>query len=277
MFRKSERSWKCRNIFDVVPTVERSLQTVDQALTLLEHLAGCQEPRSLTRLAQELGTSKPRMHRLLATLRGRGFVAQDPETLRYSFGPSSTRLVEQWRVGLSATEACLPVVRALWQRTEETILLAVYRGGQAVVIEKLDSPRPVLARSELGATLPLHAVSTGKVLLASRSDAEIETIMRSGLTRYTPDTRVDPESLWAEIGRIRRLGYAINKEGYRPGVCGVAAPVRDSRGGSVAAAIGVCAPATRFSKDLVFLRDQVLAAATAASHALGGMSEVVAA
>lgn len=246
-----------------------SLQTVDQALVLLEHLARSSTPCTLTTLAREQGTSKARMHRLLAALKARGFVSQDEETHRYSFGPACTRIAELWRQGVSASEVCLPIARALWERTEETILLAVYQDGQAVVIEKLDSPRPVLARSLLGAVMPLHAVSTGKVLLASRPDAEIERLIGTGLPSYTRSTCTDPKKLWAEIRRIRRLGFAVNCEGYRPGVSGVAAPVRWSPTGAVAAALGICLPSSRFAADFIALRDQVIEAGARASELLG--------
>lgn len=244
------------------------LHTVDQSLALLEHLAGCHEPQTLTRLSTELGTSKAQMHRLLSTLKEHDFVSQDA-TSRYSFGFACSRLAELSRLGLSAIELCLPVMRALWRASEETILLAVFQGDRAVVVEKLDSPRPVLARSLLGSALPLHAVSTGKVLLASRPDGEIERFLARGLTRYTPATCTDPSQLWLELREIRRSGFAANREGYREGVGGVAAPVRLSRTGRVAAALAICAPVERFARDFVSLRDQVVAAAGSASDALG--------
>lgn len=243
------------------------LYTVSQALALLEHLAGCHEPQPLTRLSADLGTSKAQMHRLLSTLKEHDFVSQDA-TSRYSFGFACSRLAELSRLGLSAIDLCLPFMRALWQASEETILLAVFQGDRAVVVEKLDSPRPVLARSLLGSSLPLHAVSTGKVLLASRTDAEIERFLAHGLTRYTPATCTDPAKLWREIREIRRVGYAVNREGYREGVGGVAAPLHMSRTGRVAAALAICAPAERFARDFVSLRDHLLRAASAASEAL---------
>lgn len=246
------------------------LQTVDQALALLGDLAISGTPRTLTALAREHGTSKARMHRLLAALKERGFVSQDDETHRYSFGPACMVLSEQWRRKISAGEVCLPVARALSERTEETILLAVHQDGRAVVVEKIDSPRPVLARSQLGAVLPLHAVSTGKVLLASRPDAEIERLIARGLPRYTRGTCVDPAKLWTEIRRIRRVGFAVNCEGYRPGVSGVAAAVLSSPTGPVVAALGVCVPSVRFAADFISLRDQVLEAAARASELLSG-------
>lgn len=244
------------------------LSTVDQALDLLEHLASCHEPQTLTRLSRDMGTSKAQMHRLLTTLKERQFVSQD-ELSRYGFGFACSRLAEVSRLGLSAIERCLPVMRALWQASEETILLAVYQGDRAVVVEKIDSPRPVLARSLVGSALPLHAVSTGKVLLANRPDAEIDRLLSAELTRYTPATCTNVTQLRDELKGIRRNGFAVNREGYREGVGGVAAPVRFSRNGPVAAALAICAPVERFARDFASLRRQVLSAAAAASDALG--------
>lgn len=245
------------------------LQSVDQALAVLERLASSGSGRTLTSLAREFETSKARMHRLLATMKSRDFVVQDAETLRYRFGSACPRLVQASRAGSSLQELCLPALRRLWAATEETILFAVYQDGCAVVVEKLDSPRPVLARSLLGAVLPVHAVSTGKVLLASRTDAEIDRILAAGLERFTPATCADPRRLRAELDRIRRVGYAVNRDGYRTGVSGVAAPVRWSRRGVVAAAVAVCAPSSRFVGEARALRDEVVAAADEASDALG--------
>ena len=245
------------------------LNTVDQALAVLEHLARCPEPQTLTRLAQEHGTSKARMHRILTTLRGRGFVWQEEDTARYRFGSTCAMLTESAHVGTSVTEACLPALRALWSATQETVLLAVYHDGRAVVVEKTDSNRPVIARPELGLTIPLHAVSAGKVLLAGRSDEEVERVIAKGLQRFTPGTNADPDELRTEIEEIRRAGFAVNREGYKAGVCGVAAPVRRSTDGETVAAIAVCLPDIRFAASFEFLRKSVIAAARDASLALG--------
>ena len=153
------------------------LTTVDEALAVLEHLAHCPEPQTLTRLAQEHGTSKARMHRILTTLRARGFVWQEEETARYRFGSTCALLADSALVGTSVTEACLPALRTLWTATHETVLLAVYHDERAIIVQQIDSSQPVIARSELGLTIPLHAVSAGKVLLASRPDKEIERLI----------------------------------------------------------------------------------------------------
>jgi DNA-binding IclR family transcriptional regulator len=249
------------------------LSTVEQALAVLRHLAGSPEPETLTRLAGEHATSKSRMHRILVTLRETGFASQDAGTARYQFGPMCGALAARHQASNSLTEVCLPAIRALWRTTEETVLLVVYQNERAVVVSQTESPRSVLARSELGVLLPVHAFSAGKVLLASRTDEEVDRILARGLERFTDSTCVDPDALRSEIDEIRRRGYAVNREEYRPGVGGVAAPVHRPGESAAVAAIGVCLPDHRFSAEFEFLKTAVVTAAAEASAALGASVE----
>lgn len=250
------------------------LKSVNQALAVLEHLAGASEPQAVTTLSRRFGTSKATMHRLLTTLRARGYVVRDPITARYGFGLTAGRLAQQAGVAECLTEACAPVMRWLWRTTQETVLLAVRDGDQAVIVEKLDSPRPVLATYSLGRLMPLHAVSTGMVLLAHLPDSEVEEILAGGLAEYTERTPSTAEDVWDEIRSVRRKGYAINRERFRDGVSGVAAPVRGRDPRRAAAALAVCVPSSRFDPEVDSLREAVAAAAGRASEGLTTATDV---
>jgi DNA-binding IclR family transcriptional regulator len=246
-----------------------TLKSVDHALAVMEYLAGAPDPQTLTALSRRFGISKASMHRLLATLRARGYVVKDPITARYGFGLTATRLAQQAGAAESLTEACWPAMRWLWKRTEETVMLAVRDGDTAVVVEKLDSCRPVLATYSLGRLMPLHAVSSGMALLASFPDAEIREILASAdLTEYTPKSVTTADAVWHDIRSTRLKGYAVNREHFRDGVCGVAAPVHGLDPRRAVAAIAACVPAIRFEPQLDSLCELVVAAAVRASEAL---------
>ncbi len=244
------------------------LQTVDDALTLMEYLARTGTFHSLSAICRDRDLSKARAYRLLATLKTRDYVVQDPYSRQYGFGPACARLVGDARQGVTVTAACADATRWLWSETEETTYLAVFEAGQAVVIDKLDSPKPVVATSALGRVLPLHTVSAGKVLLASRPDSEIENLITSLTASHIGKNATFSHRLWADIQKVRRERYAVNREGFRDGVSGVAAPVRWGQDGSVVAAMAVCVPEVRFSDSMAHLRMAVLKAADMASHSL---------
>jgi DNA-binding IclR family transcriptional regulator len=81
---------------------------------------------------------------------------------------------------------------------------------------------------------------------------------------------IDPAALQEELAKIRGRGYAMDDEEYELGVRGIASPIRDDSGNSVAA-VGVNGPAQRLTKNrLRALAEHVNAAAKAISLRLGG-------
>ena len=67
------------------PTPDRELgaTSVEKALMVCEALSAQPDGQSVTELARELGLPPSTAHRLLAVLRGRGYVRQDESTARY--------------------------------------------------------------------------------------------------------------------------------------------------------------------------------------------------
>ncbi|MBI3121113.1 MAG: helix-turn-helix domain-containing protein, partial [candidate division NC10 bacterium] len=68
------------------PTSRYAVKAVDKALRILETLGKNSVELSLVELSRHLNIEKSTLHRLLATLDGRGFVGKDPASLRYSLG-----------------------------------------------------------------------------------------------------------------------------------------------------------------------------------------------
>jgi IclR family acetate operon transcriptional repressor len=96
---------------------------------------------------------------------------------------------------------------------------------------------------------PLAASANGKAILATRSHAEIETLLDRGLSAYTPTTVTDREELLAELETIRRRGYATNSEEWRSGVSAVAAAIT-ADGGPAVAGISLSMPSQRMNRKL---------------------------
>ena len=90
---------------------------------------------------------------------------------------------------------------------------------------------------------------------------------------FTPKTLTTRKELTTELERIRRDGVALNQGEWREGVCGVAAPIRDSQG-LVVAAMGISGPAERFkAKTLRQFVPLVIDASAKVSRALGYLGQ----
>lgn len=68
---------------------------------------------------------------------------------------------------LGLRDAAVPVMEKLRQRTAETIHLTVPKEDKVVLIERLETSKPVRISMALGHALPLHAFANGKAVLAN--------------------------------------------------------------------------------------------------------------
>ncbi|HZU08146.1 MAG TPA: IclR family transcriptional regulator [Chloroflexota bacterium] len=245
------------------------LQSVSNALAVLEILARQGAASGVAEVARQLDLPRSTTYRLLNTLERHGFVEQDQDSRKYRLGLKLFELAGAVWGSLGLGEIALPFLEQLARDTEETTHLAVADRGEALVIEKVDSPREIYFRSYIGARRPLHCTAIGKALLAFWPEERREALLAQGLRRFTLATVTDPDRLRAELAEIRRRGYALNWGEYHEEAAGVSAPVRDRRG-SVVAAVGVAAPIGRLPPPRAEgVASQVLACASAISRRLG--------
>jgi DNA-binding IclR family transcriptional regulator len=237
-------------------------QTIERTLDALEVLAERPGGVGVAELAAALGVSSPSAHRLLSTLHARGYARQDPATARYTIGLRSFALAALATDGLDLRTTAAPHLRRLNELTGETVHLALRAEGEVVYIDRIEGVHPVGPISRIGARSPAHCVATGRAMLAHAPRHEVDALLARGLERYTDRTPVTRAALEADCELVRSRGYAINEGSWRSEICGVAAVVREFSG-DVAASIGVCLPAARFSDDVrpALIRHTVDAAA----------------
>jgi DNA-binding IclR family transcriptional regulator len=227
-----------------------SVRSVDQTLDVLELLARAERPLQLSEIATQLDLSAPATHRLLSTLRERGYVAQDPFSSKYMRGLACFSLAALAASRQSLRDAAAAPMRSLNVDTGEAVHLTVYESGSAVYIDKLESLRETAPVSRVGERAPAHCVATGRAILAYLPLADLEALLATGLHRYTETTLADRDELLLDLAETRRRGYALNRGAWRAGVGGVAAPIRDFSG-IVQASIGCCLPLERFTDDRI--------------------------
>jgi len=222
---------------DTVPN-----QSLARGLVILESFSDEAAELGVRELSRLLGLDKSVVHRLARTLAGRGFLEQNPETLRYRIGPRVFQVGQQYAPAARLTGAAQPVLRSLARQHQLNTYLGVLQQGAVLYLLALQSSGPIAIRATPGSRARLHSTALGKVLLAAESDEGAARLLGPDpLTRLTPGTLVEPSAVLAQLPEVRRLGYAISDEENLPGVFAVGAPVRD-RSGHVTAAISGASP-----------------------------------
>ncbi|MFD7440237.1 IclR family transcriptional regulator [Streptomyces sp. NPDC059909] len=224
------------------PTPAHGLESVENALSLLLLLRKQGRVR-LSEAADHLGVARSTAHRLLATLRGRGFAVQGADKA-YRPGPALYRLGMSQRSDYELVESARPHMLWLNERLGETVHLVIRAGAEARFLHSIEGTHALRVGSRAGAVLPAHLASGGKALLAELSVAELAEIYGAQGAGH-PDT--DPETLHRRLGAVRRRGYAVNIGETERGVSAVGAAVHEP-GGRAVAAITVSAPSLRFTR-----------------------------
>lgn len=223
------------------------VQSVDRAVTVLEILAK-RGPAAVTDIAAELGVHKSTAFRLLVVLERRGLVQQVAERGKYQLGFGIIRLAGATTASLDLTQQSRPISERLAAEVGETINVAVLELDYAVNIDQVRGHAAVTSHNWVGQRTPLHATSSGKVLLAHMPPAERERLLAGPLERFTPNTITDAAKLRAELDEVARRGWATTFEELELGLNAVAAPIR-IYDGSVAAAISASGPSYRLTAE----------------------------
>lgn len=219
-----------------------TVQSVDRAMKLLRAVAfASPEDSTATRLAEACGLNRATAWRILHTLEGHGAVTCNRATGRWSIGFAVADLARSAGVD-AVVEAARPYLERLSLQTGETAALAVVRDVGLTYVDEV-APVAIVSASWRGRTVPLHATSTGKVLLAF-GDHQAAGGTGSALESFTDTTVTASEALAAELELTRRRGYAICRGEYEASAWGVSAPILDRHRRPVAV-LSVWGPASR--------------------------------
>lgn len=222
------------------------VQSVDRALAILDMLARRGEA-GVTEIAAELDVHKSTAFRLVGALENRQLVEQVSDRGKYRLGFGIIRLAGATTATLDLPREGQAVCERLALELDETVNLAILDTGAATNITQSYGSAAVTTRNWIGQRTPLHATSSGKILLAWADERTLEEALDT-LERFTPKTITSRSKLLAELALTRDRGWAATNEELEVGLNAVAAPIRGT-GGAVVAAVSVSGPAYRLTVD----------------------------
>jgi IclR family transcriptional regulator, pca regulon regulatory protein len=198
-------------------------------------------------VARQTGLTRAATRRYLLTLTASGYAAFDGK--RFQLTSRVLRLGHAYISSVPLPQIAQPIVEELGHKTEESIAFSVLEGSESLTIASSAPRRIVGIFTRVGTHLPALSTSTGRVVLADKSDEAIEQLLRfTTIEKLTYKTKNTPTEIWDEIRRIRKMGYGLNDEEVEVGLRVIAVPVRNSAG-AVVAALCVSTYAGRYKID----------------------------
>ena len=227
------------------PSISKAdlIEGMAKGMAVLESFDTERQRLNATLAAQRAGLSRAAARRHLLTLAYLGYLETDgsyfwlsPRVLRFSgsylssarlprvLQPSLNRLAQQ--TGGSFSAVVLDV--------DEVVIVA--NSGMGFGQAPATATRLLAYGLHLGARLPAHATSTGRVLLADKPAAERSAWLKGRtLERLTAHTTTTIRSLRALLDQVRRDDHCLASEEHELGVHAVAVALRNLQGQAVAA------------------------------------------
>jgi IclR family KDG regulon transcriptional repressor len=215
------------------------IELVEKTFAILEAFSRERTELTLKEIVHATGQTSSGAYRILTNL-VRLEVVQHAEGGRYRVAP------KLFRIGSLAISdirrVALPWMAQTRDRLDYTTNLIVLEGGEAVLVEFLQSVRPFTMADTLGSRDPLHCTAAGKCLLAFMEEERRSEVVRGlELRAYTPSTLRTRQALQAELREIRAQVYAVDRGEYEYHARCVAVPLFD-RTERVAGALSVTGP-----------------------------------
>lgn len=179
-------------------------------------------------------------HRMVNDLVECGLLERD-EDQRVRLGMRLWELALRGSRALRLRQAALPFMERVQARIREHTQLAVLENGETLFVERLSHPKAGANITRVAGRLPLHASSSGLVLLAHGSEELRERVLAGPLEAVSSETVTDPAQLRRRLARIRREGAVVAPGSVEGVSTGVAVPVRE-RPDQVVAALSVVLP-----------------------------------
>jgi IclR family transcriptional regulator, pca regulon regulatory protein len=214
------------------------IEGLAKGLAVLEAFDTERQRLNATLTAQRTGITRAAARRHLLTLAALGYLETDGAF--YWLSPRVLRFAGSYMATSRLPRTLQPTLNRLAAHTQAAFSAVVLDGDEGVIVARsAGHAEPVRAQAyglHLGARLPVHATSTGRVLLANLPAAAFRQWLQGRvLPRLTPHTEVDHRAFRTLIAQVRRDDHCLARQAHELGIHALAVPLRNLQGQTLAA------------------------------------------
>jgi IclR family pca regulon transcriptional regulator len=216
--------------------------SLESGLAVIEAFDARHAKLTLTEVAQRTNMTRASARRYLLTLAKLGYADYDGK--HFSLDLRVLRLGYGLLSAAPLPRKAQPVLDTVGLETGEVASVAVLDETAIVFLARSQSRRVFSPSVGVGTRLPAFCLSTGRVLLAQKTDTEVRMLLgHTERTAYTERTITAVDDIVAAVRQVREQGYAVSDGEYELGLRSVAVPVPNPTGRvEVAMTVSVHAP-----------------------------------
>lgn len=196
-----------------------------------------------------------------------GLLASDEASRGYKLGSAILALGGNYVTVSELHQEVAPVLNQVVLDTGESAHIVIRNNLQVLYLNKHFGPYFSNIQTQTGKLNPVHATSSGKVLLAYSSEDKIDIILNQPLITYTEYTLTNPLQIRKLLPKVKKQGYAFSNEELTIGNYSLSVPVFNMEGENVCA-LTLVGPTSRLTpaKKEQYIRTLIKAGKTASER-----------
>jgi DNA-binding IclR family transcriptional regulator len=222
---------------------------VHRAFALLQLVVMAGEPVGVRELARRAGLSRSTTSRMLGILAELGMVERTSDGAARPGGGLATLTQRLDDSPAVLRERLRPLAADMRRAYGENAAVGIDDGTGFLYLASARVPAAVQVADPIDRTYPFHLVAPGLVAMAAWQDERLDQYLSGPLAGATPNSVTEPSRIRKRLARILRDGYAWTDQELDLEVNGLAAPIVDVAGATIAVAT-LYGPSYRFGEQL---------------------------
>jgi len=213
---------------------------IDRAFAILGAFYDTRRVLSISEISRITSIPKATAWRFVGHL-ARWGALEKIEDGRYVIGVRMWELASLAPRGQGIRDIALPHLEDLYAATGHHVILAIRDGAEAVMVDRLSSPKAPEVAYRVGGRMPLRSTAVGRVLLAHCPLDEANEILARGPDLEPGGALMDEAGMRGVLAHVKQTGFSVVRRTLPSQTISVAAGIKDGNG-KVVAALSVVMP-----------------------------------
>jgi len=207
--------------------IAKPYRSLEKALNILVAFQARNQEMGTIELSEMLELHRSTVGRILKILVAYDFLQQNPQTKKFSLGPTNILLAKSLRQSLKTDRIYIvkPYLDELRDLLANTVIFETLSLQNWIMAYVAEGPGRIRLVADIGERMPIHVAAGGKAFLAF-SSREIRNVLLEGrLPRLTKNSITDKKKLERQFVEIRKKGYAFDEGEYDESIHAVSVPI----------------------------------------------------
>lgn len=209
--------------------IQQGINSVVIGMVVVDAIIDADGPVSLNALSQATDMPAAKVHRYLVSLIETGLVTRLNEPGLYDLGPKAMDIGFKAIKRIDRVDIANAELEKLNAQIDETVFLSIWNNGEALVVGRKASSRPITLMVRIGQVLSPIYSATGRLFTAFLDEQERETVT----SRYSslpskPKTNgkeLDRYEFISELDNIREQEFSLGQGDFQSNVVSMSVPI----------------------------------------------------